>query len=124
MGNYFCDGYHRQCPVLQTGYKNKLRPTIRKSDKDSCNLESSSITTTHQCTLPDCSSSCWTNMTHEWSVLENPRYSLDLAPRDFSLFPQIKENLLGHRFESEEDILCATKDTIRYLDKDSCTFLL
>ena len=56
---------------------------------------------------------------YKWSQLEHPRYSSDLAPCDFWLFPKMKENYRGQRFESEEDIICATKEAIRHLDKDS-----
>ena len=31
----------------------------------------------------------------------------------------MKENLRGQRFESEEDIISATKEAIRHLDKDA-----
>lgn len=37
--------------------------------------------------------------------LPHPPYSPDLAPCDFYLFPKIKKNLKGRRFESKEDLL-------------------
>ncbi|GFR79425.1 histone-lysine N-methyltransferase SETMAR [Elysia marginata] len=50
---------------------------------------------------------------------EHPCYSPDLAPCDFHLFPKIKEHLRGQRFETEEDIIQATKVAIKNLDKCS-----
>ncbi|GFN82256.1 histone-lysine N-methyltransferase SETMAR [Plakobranchus ocellatus] len=65
--------------------QDKLRPAIRKSNQDLCNLESSSITimrhavhTARMVTEP--------LDEYEWSVLEHPRYSPDLTPRDSDYF--------------------------------------
>ena len=41
------------------------------------------------------------------SILPHPIYSPELAPCDFYLFPKIKKNLKGKRFESKEDALAA-----------------
>ncbi|KAK3727073.1 hypothetical protein RRG08_052294 [Elysia crispata] len=46
---------------------------------------------------------------YKWELLEHPRYSPDLAPCDFHLFPKMKEHLRGQRFETEQDIIQATK---------------
>ncbi|GFR85633.1 mariner Mos1 transposase [Elysia marginata] len=56
---------------------------------------------------------------HKWELLEHPRYSPDLAPCDFHLFPKIKEHLRGQRFETEEDIIQATKVAIKNMGKCS-----
>ena len=56
---------------------------------------------------------------YKWELLEHPRYSPDLAPCDFHLFPKMKEHLRGQRFETEEDIIQATKVAIKNLDKCS-----
>jgi len=37
-------------------------------------------------------------------VLKHPAYSPDLAPRDFFLFPKIKEILKGRHFDDIDDI--------------------
>ena len=39
--------------------------------------------------------------------LPHPLYSPDLAPCDYYLFPKIKKNLKGKRFESKEELLDA-----------------
>ena len=51
--------------------------------------------------------------------MDHPRYSPDLAPCDFWLFPKMKENLREQRFKSEEDIISAAMEAIRHLDKDA-----
>ncbi|GFS15744.1 histone-lysine N-methyltransferase SETMAR [Elysia marginata] len=56
---------------------------------------------------------------YKWELLEHPRYSPDFAPCDFHLFPKMKEHLRGHQFETEEDIIQATKVAIKNLDKCS-----
>ncbi|GFR65096.1 histone-lysine N-methyltransferase SETMAR [Elysia marginata] len=52
-------------------------------------------------------------------LLEHPRYSPDLAPCDFHLFPKMKEHIRAQRFETEEDIIQATKVAIKNVDKCS-----
>jgi transposase len=42
--------------------------------------------------------------TKQITVLEHPAYSLDLAPIDFFLFPNIKEILKGRYFDDNDDI--------------------
>ncbi|GFO17200.1 transposase [Plakobranchus ocellatus] len=54
---------------------------------------------------------------YKWSVLEHLHYSPDLAPCDFFLFSKMKEHRRGHRFESEEDIIFATKEATMQLNK-------
>ncbi|KAK3792173.1 hypothetical protein RRG08_055435 [Elysia crispata] len=56
---------------------------------------------------------------YKWELLEHPHYSPDLAPCDFHLFPKMREHLRGQRFETEEDIIQATKVAIKNLDKCS-----
>jgi hypothetical protein len=36
------------------------------------------------------------------TVLEHPAYSPDLAPRDFHLFPALKDHLAGYKFSSDD----------------------
>jgi hypothetical protein len=38
------------------------------------------------------------------AVIPNPLYSPHLAPCDFFLFPKMKLNLKGHRFDTIEEI--------------------
>ena len=54
---------------------------------------------------------------YNWEILNHPRYSPGLVPCEFSLFPNIKENLRGQRFESEQDIIVATKGALGVLEK-------
>jgi hypothetical protein len=42
--------------------------------------------------------------TKQITLLEHPVYSLDLATRDFFLFPKIKEILKGRHFDDIDDI--------------------
>jgi len=42
--------------------------------------------------------------TKQITVLQHPAYSLDLAPNDFFLFPNIKEILEGRHFDDIDDI--------------------
>ena len=39
-----------------------------------------------------------------WNVFEYPPYCPDLAPSDFFMFPEMKENLAGKHFANDEDL--------------------
>lgn len=55
---------------------------------------------------------------HQLPVLPQPPYSPDLAPADFYLFPRLKDQLKGRRFESAEEVEAATKDAMRGVSKN------
>jgi hypothetical protein len=46
------------------------------------------------------------------TVLPQPPYSPDLAPCDIFFFPCLKEKLCGCRFQSAEEIVTATRETV------------
>ncbi|GFR69007.1 histone-lysine N-methyltransferase SETMAR [Elysia marginata] len=97
--------------------QDKLRPAIRK--KRPGLLESGILF--HDDNAPVHTARAVTDVLagYKWEVLEHPRYSPDLAPCDFNLFPKMKEHLCGQRFETEEDIIQATKLAVKKLDKCS-----
>ncbi|KAK3766063.1 hypothetical protein RRG08_002300 [Elysia crispata] len=97
--------------------QDKLRPAIRKKRPG---LLESGILFRHD-NAPVHTARAVTDVLagYKWELLEHPRYSPDLAPYDFHLFPKMKEHLRGQRFETEEDIIQATKVAIKNLDKCS-----
>ncbi|KAK3715190.1 hypothetical protein RRG08_040039, partial [Elysia crispata] len=94
--------------------QDKLRPAIRK--KRPGLLESGILF--HHDYAPVHTARAVTDVLagYKWELLEHPRYSPDLAPCDFHLFPKMKEHLRGQRFETEEDIIQATKMPRNYVD--------
>jgi len=52
-------------------------------------------------------------------LVTHPPYSPDLAPCDFWLFPKVKEQLRGRRFESDSDALAALETALEGLEKQS-----
>ena len=44
-----------------------------------------------------------------YELLPHPPYSPDLVPCDFFLFPNLKKSPAGQKFESNEEIIAATK---------------
>ncbi len=54
--------------------------------------------------------------TFKWDVFSHPPYSPDLAPSDFFLFPLLKKNLGGKKFDSNEEVIAFTHDFFRNLD--------
>ena len=51
--------------------------------------------------------------TKQITVLEHPVYSPDLAPRDFFLFPKIKEILKARHFDDNDDIRSNTTAALK-----------
>ena len=43
------------------------------------------------------------------SILQ-PAYLLDVAPCDFLLFPNLKKDILGHHFQSNEEMVAAVEN--------------
>jgi histone-lysine N-methyltransferase SETMAR len=53
------------------------------------------------------------------TVLHHPSYSPDLAPVDFFLFPKLKSQLKGKRFQDISTIQANVTEQIRSIPKDS-----
>jgi hypothetical protein len=51
-------------------------------------------------------------------VLEHPPYSLDLAPKDFFLFPKINEILKGRHFDDIDDIRSNTTAVLKAIPQN------
>jgi len=52
-----------------------------------------------------------------YELLSHPPYSLDLAPCDFFLFPNMKKWLGGKRFTSNEEVIVETEAYFAEFDK-------
>lgn len=44
-----------------------------------------------------------------WDIITHPPYSPDLAPRDYHLFPKLKEHLAGRRFSDDDEVKVAVQ---------------
>ena len=53
------------------------------------------------------------------AVLEQPPYLPDLAPRDFFLFPKLKEVIKGTRFQDSEVIKTAVARELQAITEES-----
>ena len=51
-----------------------------------------------------------------FELIQHPPYSPDLAPSDFHLFPNMKKDLAGKRYHSDDDVISAVTDF--FDDKD------
>ena len=55
----------------------------------------------------------------EWNgykLIPHPAYSPDLAPSDYFLFPNLKKDIRGRHFWSNEEVMAAVEEWVR--DKD------
>ena len=53
-----------------------------------------------------------------FELLEHPPYSPDLAPSDFYLFPRLKEQLRGRKFEDNDEVMAAVEAFFESCDQD------
>ena len=51
-----------------------------------------------------------------YELIPHPTYSLDLAPSDYFLFPNLKKDIRGHHFRSNEEVVAAVEEWVK--DKD------
>ena len=53
-----------------------------------------------------------------YELKPNPAYSPDLAPSDFFLFPNLKKDIRGRHFWSEEEVVTAVEEWVNGKDPD------
>ena len=51
-----------------------------------------------------------------YELIPHPAYSPDLAPSDYFLFPNLKKDIRGRHFRSNEEVVAAVEGLVR--DKD------
>ena len=51
-----------------------------------------------------------------YQLIPHPTYSPDLAPSDYFLFPNLKKDIHGRHFRSNEEVVAAVEEWVR--DKD------
>ena len=53
-------------------------------------------------------------------AIPHPAYSPDLAPSDFFLFPNLKKDISGCNFRSDEEVVTAVEEWVNGKDPDFC----
>ena len=53
-----------------------------------------------------------------YELIPHPAYSPDLAPSDFFLFPNLKKNIRGLHFRSDEEVMTAVEEWVNGKDPD------
>ena len=54
-----------------------------------------------------------------YELIPHPAYSHDLAPSDFFLFPNLKKDIRGLHFRSDEEVVTAVEEWVNGKDPDS-----
>ena len=57
---------------------------------------------------------------NRYKLIQYPAYSLDLAPSDYFLFPNLKKDICGRHFRSNKEVVAAVEEWVR--DKDPSFF--
>ena len=57
-----------------------------------------------------------------YELIPHPAYLPDLAPSDFFLFPNMKKDIRGLHFRSDEEVVTAVEEWINGKDPDFCQF--
>ena len=53
-----------------------------------------------------------------YELIPHPAYSLDLAPRDFLIFSNLKKDIRGLHFRSDEEVVMAVEEWVNGKDPD------
>ena len=53
-----------------------------------------------------------------YELIPHPAYSPDLAPSDFFLFPNLKKDIRGLHFRSDEEVVTAVEEWVNEKDLD------
>ena len=53
-----------------------------------------------------------------YELIPHPAYSLDLAPSDFFLLPNLKKDILGFHFRSDEEVVTAVEEWVNGKDPE------
>ena len=53
-----------------------------------------------------------------YELITHPAYSPDLAPSDFFLFPNLKKDIRGLHFRSDEEVVTAVEEWVNGKDPD------
>ena len=53
-----------------------------------------------------------------YELIPHPAYSLDLSPSDFFLFPNLKKDIGGLHFRSDEEVVTAVEEWVNGKDPD------
>ena len=53
-----------------------------------------------------------------YGLIPHPAYSPDLAPSDFFLFPNLKKDIRGLHFRSDEEVVTAVEEWVNGKDPD------
>ena len=53
-----------------------------------------------------------------YELIPHPAYSPDLAPSDFFLFPNLKKDIHGLHFRSDEEVVAAVEEWVNRKDPD------
>ena len=53
-----------------------------------------------------------------YELIPHPTYSPDLAPNDFFLFPNLKKDIRGLHFRSDEEVVTAVEEWVNGKDPD------
>ena len=56
-----------------------------------------------------------------YELIPHPAYSPDLAPSDFFLFPNLKKDIRGLHFQSDEEVVTAVEEWVNGKDPDFFT---
>ena len=56
-----------------------------------------------------------------YELIPHPAYSPDLAPSDFFLFPNLKKDIRGRHFRSDEEVVAEVEDWFYGKDPDFFT---
>ena len=94
----------------------QLRPAIREKRRGK--LSKGVLLQQDNATVHTCKVAMDAVERNGYELIPNPAYSPDLAPSDFFLFPNLKKNIHGLHFRSDEEFVMAVEKWVNGKDSD------
>ena len=94
----------------------QLRTTIRKNRQDK--LSKGFLLQQDNARVPTCQVAMDAVEWNRYELIPHPAYWPDRAPSDFFLFPNLKKDIRGLHFRSDEEVMMAVEEWVNGKDPD------
>ena len=96
--------------VYYANFLDQLRTAIR--EKHQCKLSKGVLLRQDNARVHTCKVAMDAVERNRYELIPHPAYSPDLAPSDFFLFPNLKKDICGLHFRSDEEVVRAVEEWV------------
>ena len=116
---YYVGLFTKRSTITEVYYANlldQLRTTIREKRRGK--LSKGVLLQQNNSRVPTCKVAMDAVERNGYELIPHPAYSPDLAPSDFFLFPNLKKDIRGLYFRSDEEVVTAVEEWVNGKDPD------